>query len=118
MLRHAMTADGMDVLDVGCALLTSRLGPGHVTSVDVDPYLTKAAGEQDSTGLHPGLVTCDATDPLPGSYDRLIATVAVRPVPASWLAALRPGGRLVTTTAGTCLIVTPDKTPDAGAAGV
>ncbi len=50
-------------------------------------------------------------------YDRIIATVAVRPIPASWLAALRPGGRLVTTIAGANLIVTADKTPDGGASG-
>ena len=43
--------------------------------------------------------------------------MAVRPVPASWLAALRPGGRLVTTITGTNLIVTADKTPDGGASG-
>ena len=36
----------------------------------------------------------------------------------SWLAALRPNGRLVTTITGTNLIVTADKTPDGGAYGV
>ena len=46
-----------------------------------------------------------------------MSTVAVRPIPASWLAALRPGGRLVTTITGTSLLVTADKTPDGGAAG-
>jgi protein-L-isoaspartate O-methyltransferase len=34
--------------------------------------------------------------PVRGTYDRIVSTVAVRPIPASWLAALRPGGRLVT----------------------
>lgn len=64
------------------------------------------------------MITCDATGPLPGSYDRIVSTVAVRPIPAGWLAALRSGGRLVTTITGTGLIVTADKTPDGGAAGV
>lgn len=125
MFRHALITDGMDVLDVGtgsgygCALLAKRLGDQHVTSVDVDGYLTKAAAERlDGTGLHPEVITCDATGPLPGSYDRIVSTVAVRPIPASWLAALRPDGRLVTTIAGTNLIVTADKTPDGGASGV
>ncbi len=125
MFRHALIADDMDVLDVGtgsgygCALLAMRLGDQHVTSVDVDGYLTKAAVERlDGTGLHPELITCDATDRLPGSYDRIVSTVAVRPIPASWLAALRPNGRLVTTITGTNLIVTADKTPDGGAYGV
>ncbi len=41
-LRHACITDGVDVLDVGpgsgygCAVLATRLGDGHVTSVDVD----------------------------------------------------------------------------------
>jgi hypothetical protein len=63
------------------------------------------------------VLTVDATGALPGTYDRIIATVAVRPVPPSWLAALRPGGRLVTTIAGTGLILTADKTDDGGAIG-
>jgi protein-L-isoaspartate O-methyltransferase len=124
MLRHAMIVDGMDVLDVGtgsgygCAVLARRLGDQHASSVDVDEYLTQAATERlDCIGLHPDVTTCDATGPLPGTYDRIVSTVAVRPIPASWLAALRPGGRLVTTIAGTCLIVTAEKTPDGGARG-
>lgn len=127
MYRHAMISDGMDVLDVGTgtgygtALLASRLGADYVTSLDVDEYLVKTAGQRlASIGLNPAMRTGDATGPLPcgpDSYDRIIATVAVRPVPASWLAALRPGGRLVTTITGTNLILTADKTPDGGAAG-
>ncbi|MFF1401381.1 hypothetical protein ACFVZD_47880 [Streptomyces sp. NPDC058287] len=46
-----------------------------------------------------------------------MSTVAVRPVPATWLGALRPGGRFVTTLVGTGLIVTGDKTEDGGAIG-
>ncbi len=124
MYRHAMITDGMDILDVGTgsgygtALLTTRLGSGHVTSIDVDPYLTQAATERlASIGLHPNVTNADATGPLPGTYDRIIATVAVRPIPPSWLTALRPGGRLVTTITGTSLLITADKTPDGGAAG-
>jgi len=122
--QHAHLTDNSDVLDVGtgsgygCALLVARLGAEHVTSVDVDPYLTAAAAERlDSVGLRPTVLTVDATGTLPGTYDRIIATVAVRPVPASWLAALRPGGRLVTTISGTGLILTADKTDDGGALG-
>ena len=124
MLRHGMIDDGMEVLDVGTgsgygtAVLTARLGDSRVTSIDVDSYLTKAAAERlDGIGLRPHVVTCDATGPLPGTYDRIVATVSVRPIPASWLQALRPGGRLVTTIAGTALILTVDKTEDGGATG-
>jgi protein-L-isoaspartate O-methyltransferase len=124
LAQHAYLADGTDVLDVGtgsgygCALLAARLGGEHVTSVDVDPYLTAAAAERlDSVGLCPAVLTVDATNALRGTYDRIVATVAVRPVPASWLTALRPRGRLVTTIAGTGLILTADKTDDGGALG-
>jgi protein-L-isoaspartate O-methyltransferase len=119
MLRHGHIYDGADVLDVGtgsgygCAVLAHRLGDRHITSVDVDGYLTKAAAERlDSVDLTPRVVTCDATGPLPGTFDRIISTVAVRPIPASWIAALRPGGRLVTTIIDTALIVTADKGDD------
>ncbi|MQA96007.1 MAG: methyltransferase domain-containing protein [Streptosporangiales bacterium] len=124
MFRHAHIDDGAEVLDVGtgsgygCAMLACRLGDIRVTSVDVDPYLTTAAAERlDEIGLHPKVVTCDATGPLPGTYDRIVATVSVRPIPASWLAALRPGGRLVTTISDTALIITADRTDDGGADG-
>ena len=124
LAQHAYLADGVNVLDVGtgsgygCALLAARLGAQRVTSVDVDPYLTAAAAERlDSVGLRSAVLTADATGVVPGTYDRIIATVAVRPVPASWLAALRPGGRLVTTIAGTGFILTADKTDDGGAMG-
>ncbi|MEV0438931.1 methyltransferase domain-containing protein [Streptomyces spectabilis] len=126
MFRHARPAEGMDVLDVGTgsgygtALLCHRLGGRHVTSVDVDPYLTSAARQRlAEAGHQPHVATVDAFRPLPGTYDRIIATVSVPlpGIPASWLTALRPGGRLVTTIAGTSLIIGADKTPDGGAVG-
>ena len=124
MYRHAQLGDGADILDVGtgsgygCALVARRLGEQHVTSIDIDPYLTEAAVKRlDQAGLHPLVVTGDATGPLPGSYDRIVSMVSVKPVPASWLAALRPGGRLVTVLAGTTLLITAAKTVDGGAQG-
>lgn len=122
--RHAMIADGMDVLDVGtgsgygAALLAARLGDARVTTIDIDPHLVKAAEERLArTGHRPLAAVADATGPLPGGYDRIVSMTSVAPIPASWLAALRPGGRLVTTLTGTGLIVTATKTPDGGAAG-
>jgi protein-L-isoaspartate O-methyltransferase len=124
MAGHGYLREGLDVLDVGtgsgygCAVLATHVGDRHVTSIDVDAYLTTAAaGRLDDAGLHPRLETLDATGPLPATYDRIIATVAVRPIPPSWLAALRPGGRLVTTIADTALILTADKTGDGHAVG-
>lgn len=46
-----------------------------------------------------------------------MATVSVRPVPESWLRALRPGGRIVTTISHTALLVSADMGPDGVATG-
>jgi protein-L-isoaspartate O-methyltransferase len=98
MLGHAQVFDGADVADVAtgsgysAALLAHSLGGSHVTSVDINPYLTSAAEARlHSLGLAPEFITCDATGPLPGTYDRIVSMTSVRPVPASWLKALRPG---------------------------
>jgi protein-L-isoaspartate O-methyltransferase len=123
MYRHAAIADDSRVLvttgtGYGTALLCRRLGDERVTSVDVDPHLVKVAAERlDSIGVHPYTAVVDITRHDLGRHDRIVSTVSVRAVPASWLAALRPGGRLVTTIAGTGLILIADKTEDGGAVG-
>lgn len=123
LYRHAMIADGSRVLvttgsGYGTALMCRRLGDEHVVSVDIDPYLVKAATERlGEAGAHPDVRVADITGDLPGRFDRIISTVAVPAVPASWLHALNPGGRLVTTVAGTGLLITADKTDDGGARG-
>lgn len=124
MYRHAFIADDSRVLvtcgsGYGTALACARLGEGQVTSVDVDPYLVEAARARlEAAGHRPRLEVCDLTGELPeGTYDRIIATVSMKTVPASWLKALAPGGRLVTTLSGTGLVVVADKTEDGGAFG-
>nr|WP_093174008.1 methyltransferase domain-containing protein [Sinosporangium album] len=124
MFGHARLHPGLHVLDVGtgsgygAALLSRFVGDARVTSVDVDPYLTSVATERlEEIGLYPEIVTVDATGPLSSAYDRIVATVSVRPVPPSWLAALKPEGRLVTTITGTSLVIVADATPDGGAVG-
>ncbi|MEU2515736.1 protein-L-isoaspartate(D-aspartate) O-methyltransferase [Streptomyces syringium] len=124
MFQHARLDDSHTLGHVGTgpgygdALACRRLGDQQVTSMDVDPYLVDAARARlDDMGLHPAVLHVDATGDLPGTFDRIVATVSVRPIPASWLAALKPGGRLVTTIAGTSLLVTAEKTEDGGATG-
>ncbi|MEW5352653.1 methyltransferase domain-containing protein [Streptomyces sp. 16-176A] len=127
MFQHARIDDGDELLDVGTgsgygtALAAHRLGAEAVTSIDVDGYLVEAARDRLATiGLHPTVERADATGPLPDKrerFDRIVATVAVRAVPASWLTSLRTGGRLVTTIAGTSLILTAQKRADGTAVG-
>jgi protein-L-isoaspartate O-methyltransferase len=124
MYRHARIYPGTDVLDVGtgsgygAALLARRLGDQHVTSIDIDAYLTRIAQSRlDSFGAHPLILTADATGDLPGTYDRIVPMVSLPAVPASWLTALRPNGRLVFSLTGGSVLITAVKTPDGGATG-
>ncbi|MCM2420318.1 methyltransferase domain-containing protein [Streptomyces sp. RKAG293] len=127
LYQHARINDTSTLLDVGTgsgygtALAAHRLGSGRVTSVDVDPYLVEIARERlRAAGLRPTVEAVDATGPLPGgpaAFDRIVATVAVRTIPESWLSSLRLGGWLVTTIAGTSLIITAKRNEDGGASG-
>ena len=124
MLRHGMLTDASELLIVGTgsgystALACARLGAERVRSVDVDGYLVAAARRRlAEVGLAPVVERADATEQVPDGVDRIVSMVAVRPVPATWLAALRPGGRLVTTLTNMPLIITADKTRDGGAEG-
>ncbi|MET8411780.1 protein-L-isoaspartate(D-aspartate) O-methyltransferase [Streptomyces sp. NPDC005195] len=123
MYRHAALGEGSRTVvttgtGYGTALICRRLGDELVTSLDVDPYLVAAATERlDAVGLHPEVAVADLTKPLPGEYDRIVATVSVRQIPTTWLDALRPNGRMVTTITDTGLILVADKTADGGAEG-
>ncbi|MFE7480096.1 methyltransferase domain-containing protein [Streptomyces sp. NPDC057552] len=127
MLRHGRLGDGLSLLDLGTgaggltAYASRRIGDHLVTSLDVDPYLTEAAGVRlAAMGLHPTFVTADATTRVPGTYERIVSTVGLpagpglRPV----LAALVPGGRIATTIGRTSLIVTGWKHNDGDVVGV
>lgn len=125
MLRLGYLRHGDAICDLGtgtgysAALLCHRFGADNVTSIDVDPYLTKAATERlGLLGHHPAVHTMDAAQALPGTFDAIVAMFSVRPCPPSWLAALRPGGRMVFAIAGTTLVVCADKRPGGGASGL
>ncbi|MET8812998.1 protein-L-isoaspartate(D-aspartate) O-methyltransferase [Streptomyces sp. NPDC004549] len=123
MYRHAMIAASDQVLvttgsGYGTALACSVLGDDQVTSIDVDEHLVDTARDRLHQHIgRPRLEVCDITGTLPGEFDRIISTVSVRTIPKSWLDALRPGGRMVTTISGTGLILTADKQVDGGATG-
>jgi protein-L-isoaspartate O-methyltransferase len=124
MYRHAHLYEDARVLDVGfgsgygAALLAARLGVRNVTSLDVDPYLIKAGKRRlTEIGIRPQVGVCDTTKDVIGTYDRIVASVAVRPVPAPWLDALRPGGRLVTTLTDLRVILTATKNDDGTCTG-
>ena len=124
MFRHGRMSHGIRLMDMAtgsgysAALAAYRLGDANVTTMDIDPYLTAAATERlHSIGLRPQVVTGDASGELPDQYDRIVSMVSVPRIPASWLGALRPAGRLVTTLANTGLILTADKQPGGGAIG-
>lgn len=116
---------GDRILDVGtgsgysAALFGHRFGDEQVTSIDLDPYLVDVARDRLAAfGRTPRLEAVDATGTLPeAAVDRIMATVSVRPIPASWLDALQPGGRIVTTIAGTALLIAADMGPDGIARG-
>lgn len=120
-MLHLLNPNEHDhVLDVGtgsgysAALLAHHLGDKQVTSIDVDPYLVDAARERLAAfGRTPHLEVADATGSLPDTdYDRIMATVSVRPIPPAWLEALRAGGKIVTTITGTSLLINAEKHPD------
>ncbi|MFB7907376.1 methyltransferase domain-containing protein [Kitasatospora sp. NPDC056076] len=105
MLRHLDVGDGHDVLDIGTgtgwtsALLSARLGDGHVTTIEVDPSVAaEAAARLRAAGFTPECVVGDGLAGwLQGApYDRIHSTAAVRLVPSAWIEQTRPGGVIVT----------------------
>lgn len=104
MLAALDVGDGGRVLEIGtgsgykAALLCHRLGSDAVTTIDIDPGVTAAARRRlAALGLHPTVLTgdgeCGHEDGAP--YDRLIATVGVRSVPAEWLTQCADGAVIV-----------------------
>ncbi|MEU4582818.1 methyltransferase domain-containing protein [Kitasatospora aureofaciens] len=105
MLRDLDVRPGMNVLEIGtgtgwnAALLAHRLGPGHVTSVEIDSEVSEQAwASLNATGLDVDLICGDGSLGWPHRhpYDRIVSTCSVRRVPWSWIEQTRPGGVILT----------------------
>ncbi|MFE3205940.1 methyltransferase domain-containing protein [Embleya sp. NPDC059237] len=105
MLDALAVEPGMSVLEVGAGtgynagLLAHLTGDTDITTIDIEPDVATAARDALTAAGHPGVsvVHTDGNRPPaePRSVDRLIATCGADHVPPAWLAAVRPGGRLV-----------------------
>ncbi|WP_433014703.1 methyltransferase domain-containing protein [Kribbella sp. CA-294648] len=105
MLQALELSGNERVLEIGtgtgynAALLSERLGPDQVVSVDIDPELVaQARSRLETAGYRPLLAVADGVNGYPdaGPYDAVIATCRLDYVPAAWLQQLRPGGVIVT----------------------
>jgi protein-L-isoaspartate(D-aspartate) O-methyltransferase len=125
MLTRLKLEPGQRVMEIGAGsgyvtALLDRLGAGAVLSLERYRTLAEDAATRlaDLPGVH--VVHADALAPaLPdGGFDRILVNGCVEAVPEHWLAALEPGGRLVTglTVDGLCRLasVAADGTPDIG----
>ncbi|WAP59052.1 methyltransferase domain-containing protein [Streptomyces sp. S465] len=104
LLRDLAVDEGMSVLDVGtgtgetAGALTHRCGGRKVTTVEVDPAVSRHAGERlAAAGLRPDIVVGDGAAGCAGNapYDRILATVGLREIPGAWIEQTRPGGLIV-----------------------
>lgn len=104
MLDRLNVQTGHRVLEIGTgtgyntALLSHRLGPENVYSIDIDPNLINLARTRLSEiDLHPHLAAGDGANGWAddGPFDRIIATCAITHIPSAWIDQLADGGRIV-----------------------
>jgi protein-L-isoaspartate(D-aspartate) O-methyltransferase len=104
MLEALDIRDGMNVLEIGtgtgynAALLCERLGPDHVTSVDIDPTLVDAARRRLlSLGYTPTVKALDGSLGYASNapYDRILATVSLPFIPRTWIEQSRWDSRIL-----------------------
>jgi protein-L-isoaspartate O-methyltransferase len=104
MLTAIRINTGDNALQVGtgtgytAALLCERLGSNKVTTIDIDPDLSNEARTRlGYVGYTPTVVTGNGAYGYPpcAPYDAILATCALRRIPADWLTQAAPGARIV-----------------------
>ncbi|MEC3974281.1 methyltransferase, FxLD system [Amycolatopsis sp. H20-H5] len=105
MLEQADIRPGMRVLEIGsggynAALIAELVGPnGHVTTVDIDSFVTDRAAEflADTGYSRVRVVRADAEGGVPGHapFDRIVVTAGAWDIPPAWTEQLAEGGVLV-----------------------
>jgi protein-L-isoaspartate(D-aspartate) O-methyltransferase len=93
---------GERFLHVGCGVgyytaiaaeVVSR--SGRVLAVEVDPILAERARNNLGRYDHATVVRGDGMDLAPAAFDAIFVNAGATHVPPTWVAALRPGGRLL-----------------------
>ncbi|MEV2215405.1 ATP-grasp peptide maturase system methyltransferase [Streptomyces sp. NPDC050997] len=106
MIEGLEVEEGQTVLEIGTgtgystALMCNRLGEDNVTTVEVDPEVAaRADAALEEAGFSTWTVTGDGLlgHPARASYDRVIATCAVRRIPYTWVRQTKPGGIILAT---------------------
>ncbi|MCK1812730.1 methyltransferase, FxLD system [Streptomyces sp. XM4011] len=105
MLEQAGVEEGMRVLEVGsgglnAAYLAELVGAsGEVTTVDIDPDVTRRAekllAENGYGRVRVVLADAERGVPQHAPYDRILVTVGAWDIPPAWIEQLTPTGRLV-----------------------
>ncbi|MFE7277177.1 methyltransferase domain-containing protein [Streptomyces sp. NPDC057623] len=104
MLAALDVQESSRVLEIGtgtgwnAALLSERVGPGNVVSVEVDEENAKSARERiESAGYHPTLIVGDGFEGYRegAPYDRVLVTAALTEVPYRVIGQVRTGGVIV-----------------------
>ncbi|MER6346617.1 methyltransferase domain-containing protein [Streptomyces sp. NPDC001595] len=105
MLAALSIHEGHTVMEIGtgtgwnAALLSHRVGPENVVTVEVDEAVSADARKRlQDAGFLPLAVVGDGAEGYPpgAPYDRVIATCSIGRVPYAWVEQTKPGGIIVT----------------------
>lgn len=104
MIEALHLKPGMKTLEIGtgtgynAAMLAEIAGARNVTTIEVDLHIAEHARDAlERNGYQVAAVVGDGALGYPQNapYDRLISTASVHTIPYSWVAQVRPAGRIV-----------------------